>query len=94
MRAHEIFGVTGAVVVTRTTTCAGPSSRALGRASTPWSRRLLDERRAAKAVVYRVREVPASLKAAWDAVTHREPVHLGAQESAVTDVLDSLAPRP
>ncbi|MNW70025.1 hypothetical protein D3C74_491940 [compost metagenome] len=48
----------------------------------------------AKAVMYRVREVPGSLKAAWDAVTHREPVHLGTKETAVTDALESLSTAP
>lgn len=93
VRAREVFGVTGAVVLTQDYhlpralfSChqAGIDAVGVGVSS--------ESVEPAKAVMYRVREAPASLKAAWDAITGREPVHLGAKESAVTDVLDSLAP--
>ncbi|WP_235534260.1 vancomycin high temperature exclusion protein [Oerskovia sp. Root22] len=95
VRAREIFGVTEAVVVTQdyhlpralfSCSRAGIDAVGVGVSSTSVE--------PAKAVMYRVREVPASLKAAWDAVTHREPVHLGTKETAVTDALESLSTAP
>ncbi|MGW6004049.1 SanA/YdcF family protein [Oerskovia enterophila] len=95
VRAHEIFGVTEAVVVTQdyhlpralfSCSQAGIDAVGVGVSSTSVE--------PPKAVMYRVREVPASLKAAWDAVTHREPVHLGAKETAVSDILESRSATP
>ena len=40
-----------------------------------------------KAVMYRVRELPASWKAALDAVVNRSPVYLGDPEPGVRDAL-------
>jgi vancomycin permeability regulator SanA len=92
VRAREVFGVTEAVVLTQDYhlpralfSCAQAGIDAVGVGVSA------ESVEPAKAVMYRVREAPASLKAAWDAVTGREPVHLGARETAVTDVLDSLS---
>ncbi|MBE7699414.1 YdcF family protein [Oerskovia sp. Sa1BUA8] len=93
VRARQVFGVTDAVVLTQDYhlpralfSCAQAGIDAVGVGVSAQSVE------PAKAVTYRVREVPASLKAAWDALSGREPVHLGATESAVTDLLESLAP--
>jgi len=89
VRAHQVFGVTDAVVITQDYhlrralfSCreAGIDVVGLGVSSTSVE--------PIKAVLYRVREIPASIKAAWDALTRREPVHLGPHE---TDVEDALA---
>lgn len=89
VRAHQVFGVTDAVVITQDYhlrralfSCreAGIDVVGLGVSSTSVE--------PIKAVLYRVREIPASIKAAWDALTGREPVHLGPHE---TDVEDALA---
>lgn len=89
VRAHEIFGVTDAVVITQdyhvrraVFSCdrAGIDVVGLGVSS--------DSVEPAKALLYRVRELPASVKAAWDVLTGREPVHLGPVETGVRDVLD------
>lgn len=92
VRAHDVFGVDEAVVISQdyhvrraVFSCdrAGIDVVGLGVSS--------DSVEPAKAVVYRVRELPASLKAAWDAVTGREPVHLGPVETGVQDALDGGA---
>lgn len=89
VRAHEVFGVRSAVVVTQdyhlrralfSCRAAGIDVTGLGVASTSVE--------PPKAVMYRVREVPASVKAAWDAATGRAPAHLGPRETGVQDVLD------
>ncbi|QDW62651.1 vancomycin high temperature exclusion protein [Oerskovia sp. KBS0722] len=92
VRARKVFGVTEAVVLTQDYhlpralfSCAQAGIDAVGVGVSA------ESVEPAKAVMYRVREAPASLKAAWDAVTGREPVHLGTRETAVTDVLDSLS---
>jgi len=88
VRAHEVFGVTDAVVITQDYhlrralfSCreAGIDVVGLGVSSTSVE--------PIKAVLYRVREIPASIKAAWDALTGREPVHLGPHETSVEDAL-------
>lgn len=88
VRAHEVFGVTDAVVITQDYhlrralfSCreAGIDVVGLGVSSTSVE--------PIKAVLYRVREIPASIKAAWDALTGREPVHLGPHEIGVEDAL-------
>ena len=88
VRARKIFGVTEAVVITQdyhvrraVFSCrqAGIDTVGLGVSS--------DSVEPAKALVYRLRELPASLKAAWDAVTGREPAHLGPHETGVEDAL-------
>jgi len=88
VRAHEVFGVTDAVVITQDYhlrralfSCreAGIDVVGLGVSSTSVE--------PIKAVLYRVREIPASIKAAWDALTGREPVHLGPHETGVEDAL-------
>lgn len=89
VRAHEIFGVAGAVVITQdyhlrralfSCSQAGMDVVGLGVSSSSVE--------PARAITYRVREVPASLKAAWDALTERRPVHLGPRETGVHDVLE------
>jgi len=88
VRAHQVFGVTDAVVITQDYhlrralfSCreAGIDVVGLGVSSTSVE--------PIKAVLYRVREIPASIKAAWDALTGREPVHLGPHETGVEDAL-------
>ena len=88
VRAHEVFGVTDAVVITQDYhlrralfSCreAGIDVVGLGLSSTSVE--------PIKAVLYRVREIPASIKAAWDALTGREPAHLGPHETGVEDAL-------
>jgi len=88
VRAHEVFGVTDAVVITQDYhlrralfSCreAGIDVVGLGVSSTSVE--------PIKAVLYRVREIPASIKAAWDALTGREPAHLGPHETGVEDAL-------
>ena len=88
VRAHAVFGVTDAVVITQDYhlrralfSCreAGIDVVGLGVSSTSVE--------PIKAVLYRVREIPASIKAAWDALTGREPVHLGPHETGVEDAL-------
>ncbi|TGJ95021.1 hypothetical protein DLJ96_15400, partial [Actinotalea fermentans ATCC 43279 = JCM 9966 = DSM 3133] len=92
VRAREVFGVTDAVVLTQDYhlpralfSCAQAGIDAVGVGVSA------ESVEPAKALMYRVREAPASLKAAWDAVTGREPAHLGTRETAVTDVLDPLS---
>ncbi len=89
VRAHEVFGVTSAVVITQDYhlrralfSCTQAGIDAVGKGVSSSSVE------PAKAVMYRVRELPASLKAAWDALTGREPVHLGPRETSVQDALD------
>ena len=88
VRAHAVFGVTDAVVITQDYhlrralfSCreAGIDVVGLGVSSTSVE--------PIKAVLYRVREIPASIKAAWDALTGREPAHLGPHETGVEDAL-------
>jgi vancomycin permeability regulator SanA len=89
VRAHEVFGVTSAVVITQDYhlrralfSCAQAGIDVVGKGVSSSSVE------PAKALVYRLRELPASLKAAWDALTDRRPVHLGPRETGVQDVLD------
>ena len=88
VRAHEVFGVTSAVVITQDYhlrralfSCTQAGIDVVGRGVSSSSVE------PAKAVMYRVRELPASLKAAWDALTGRQPVHLGPRETGVQDAL-------
>lgn len=88
VRAREVYGVSGAVVLTQDYhlpralfSCAQAGIDAVGLGVSAQSVR------PAKALIYRVREVPASLKAAWDAVTRREPVHPGEPSTSVADAL-------
>ncbi|PJI93305.1 SanA/YdcF family protein [Luteimicrobium subarcticum] len=86
MRAREVFGVTSAVVVTQDYhlpralyACdhAGLDVHGVAVSSS------LDDRRT---IVYRLREVPASLKGAWDALVHAPPTY-GGHETSVEDVV-------
>ncbi|WP_232014269.1 SanA/YdcF family protein [Cellulomonas fimi] len=88
VRAHDVFGVEEAVVVTQSyhlrrmlfsCRAAGIDVTGVGVSAASVE--------PAKAVVYRVRELPASWRAALDAVTRRPPVHGGPVEPGVTDVL-------
>ena len=88
VRAHEVFGVTNAVVITQDYhlrralfSCAQAGIDVVGQGVSSSSVE------PAKAVIYRIRELPASLKAAWDALTGRRPVHLGPDETGVRDAL-------
>lgn len=88
VRAREVFGVTSAVVITQDYhlrralfSCSRAGIDAVGRGVSS------ESVEPAKAVWYRVREVPAAIKSAWDALTGRRPVHLGPQESGVRDAL-------
>lgn len=88
VRAHDVFGVEEAVVVTQSYhlrrmlfSCreAGIDVTGVGVSAASVE--------PGKAVVYRVREVPASLRAAWDAVTSRPPALGGPRETGVDDAL-------
>jgi vancomycin permeability regulator SanA len=88
VRAHDVFGVTGAVVVTQdyhlrralfSCTAAGIDVVGVGVSS-----RSVEP---AKALMYRVRELPASGRAAVDAVVHRSPRFGGPAETGVADAL-------
>ena len=88
VRAHDVFGVRDAVVVTQdyhvcralfSCTAAGISVTGVGVSSVSV--------RPVQAVVWRAREVPASWRAAWDAVTGRSPVYDGPPETTVKDAL-------
>ncbi|WP_029290822.1 vancomycin high temperature exclusion protein [Cellulomonas sp. HZM] len=87
VRAHTVFGVDDAVVVTQDYhlpralfSCRAAGMRVTGvgvsaSSVTPQ-----------QAVVWRVREVPASYKAAWDALVGRDP-KFGGHETGVQDAL-------
>jgi vancomycin permeability regulator SanA len=88
VRAHDVFGVREAVVVTQdyhlrralfSCSAAGMSVTGLGVSS--------QSVRPVQAFTWRARELPASWRAAWDAVTGRSPVYAGPPETAVQDVL-------
>lgn len=88
VRAHEVFGVTSAVVITQDYhlpralfSCreAGVDVVGLGVSSTGIE--------PIKAVLYRLREAPASARAAWDALTGRDPVYPGPRETGIEDAL-------
>ena len=88
VRARQVFGVEAAVVVTQdyhvrraafSCTAAGIDVQGSGVSS--------ESGEPAKAVMYRGREVPASWKAALDAVVRRSPVHLGDPEPGVREAL-------
>ena len=77
VRAHDVFGVRDAVVVTQdyhlrralfSCSAAGMSVTGVGVSS--------QSVRPVQAFIWRVRELPASWRAAWDAVTGRSPVVL------------------
>lgn len=88
VRAHEVFGVDDAVVVTQdyhlpralfSCTAAGMDVTGVGVSAASVTPK--------QAVVWRLREVPASYKAAWDALVGREPAY-GGRETGVRDALD------
>ena len=88
VRARQVFGVEAAVVVTQdyhvrraafSCAAAGIDVQGSGVSS--------ESVEPAKAVMYRVRELPASWKAAVDAVVRRSPEHLGDPEPGVRDAL-------
>ncbi|MGY4645163.1 SanA/YdcF family protein [Cellulomonas sp. URHB0016] len=88
VRAHDVFGVTGAVVVTQDYhlrralfSCVEAGIDAVGVGV---SSRSVEP---AKALRYRVRELPASGRAAVDAVMRRSPRFGGPRETGVTDAL-------
>lgn len=88
VRAHDVFGVDAAVVVTQdyhlpralwSCSAAGIDVTGVGVSSASVQPR--------RALLWRLREVPASTKAWWDGLTHREPEHLGRVETGVQDAL-------
>lgn len=87
-RARRVFGVEAAVVVTQdyhvrraAFSCAAAGIDVQGSGVSSASVE------PSKAVMYRVRELPASWKAALDAVVNRSPVYLGDPEPGVRDAL-------
>ena len=89
VRARDVFGVKDLVVVTQdyhlpraVFSCSAAGLDVVGVAVSSGS----VER--SKAVAYRVREALASVKAAWDALIRREPVHGGA-ETSIQEILDN-----
>lgn len=92
VRAHDVFGVRDAVVVTQDYhvrralfSCSLAGIHVVGVGVS--SRNVQPK----QAVLWRVREVPASWRAAWDAVTHRPAVYPGPVETSVQEAL-SAAP--
>ena len=88
VRAHEVFGVDSAVVVTQDYhlrralfSCRQAGIDATGVAASSTTKDPRDR------AIYRLREVPASVRAALDAITGRQPVHLGPPEPGVGDAL-------
>jgi vancomycin permeability regulator SanA len=88
VRARDVFGVTEAVVVTQdyhlrralfSCTAAGISVTGVGVSSRSV--------RPVQAFTWRVRELPASWRAALDALTGRPPVFPGPPEQSVQDAL-------
>ena len=88
VRAHDVFGVDAAVVVTQdyhlrralfSCTEAGIAVTGVGVSSASV--------RPVQAMSWRARELPASWRAAWDAVTRRSPVYDGPRETSVQDAL-------
>lgn len=88
VRARQVFGVTRAVVVTQdyhlrralfSCKAAGIEASGVGVSAASVTPE--------QAVLWRAREVPASWKAAWDALTHRRPVFLGQPEDGVRAAL-------
>ena len=95
VRARQVFGVTSAVVVTQdyhvrralfSCRAAGIRVTGVGVSAASVTPR--------QAVLWRAREAPASLKAAWDALTHRRPVFLGKPEDGVRTALASPTTDP
>lgn len=85
VRAYRIFGVRNAIVITQdyhlpralfSCTHAGINATGIGASS-----------QGGAVSQYRNREIPASLKAAWDALISREPKYAGPQETGVSDIL-------
>ena len=88
VRAHDVFGVRDAVVVTQdyhlrralfSCELAGIDVVGVGVSS--------DSVQPKQAVLWHLREVPASWRAAWDAVTGRPAVYPGPPETSVQDAL-------
>lgn len=84
VRARKVFGVTSAIVVTQDYhlpralfLCVHAGIDAHGVPASSAN---------SHAVEYTLREGPASLKAAWDAATHRPPVY-GGHETSVQQIL-------
>jgi vancomycin permeability regulator SanA len=87
VRARQVFGVEQAVVITQTyhlpravfsCKAAGIDVTGVGVSAASVQPE--------QAALWRVREIPASYKAAWDALVGREPVY-GGHETGVTDAL-------
>ncbi|WP_307858118.1 SanA/YdcF family protein [Cellulomonas fulva] len=91
VRAHDVFGVDRAVVLTQdyhvrravfSCVAAGIDTQGVGVSSASVRPR--------QAVEWRLRELPASSKAWWDGLTHADPAYGGPGETGVRDAL--LAP--
>jgi len=85
VRAHRVFGVTRATVITQgyhlpraLFSCQEAGIDAVGVGASAAD---------GHAVRYTLREMPASLKAAWDALTHRTPRFLGPHEPALDEII-------
>jgi vancomycin permeability regulator SanA len=90
VRAHDVFGVTDAVVVTQDyhvrralLSCAQAGIDVVGVGVSSQSAH------PSQAVVWHLREVPASWRAAWDAVTGRPALRSGPAQTSVRDALDA-----
>lgn len=88
VRAHDVFGVDTAVVLTQDYhlpralfSCAAAGIDVVGVGVSSVSVR------PAQAVLWRARELPASWRAAWDAVSGREPMDDGPAQTEVADAL-------
>ncbi|GEA85770.1 SanA/YdcF family protein [Cellulomonas gelida] len=88
VRAHRVFGVDAAVVLTQdyhvrravfSCSAAGIDTQGIGVSSASVRPEQLTQ--------WRLREVPASYKAWWDGLTGRDPVYLGPAETGVQDAL-------
>ena len=88
VRAHRVFGVDAAVVLTQdyhvrravfSCTAAGIDTQGVGVSSASVQPEQLTQ--------WKLREVAASYKAWWDGLTGRDPVYLGPAETGVQDAL-------
>ena len=89
VRAHDVFGVTSAVVITQDFhlpralfSCSEAGVAVVGLEVSSASAEPF------MTILYRLREAPASALAAWDVLTGSDPVHRGPHETGVEDALN------